>query len=65
MDYFLELECDHKVAIVNGGSMWDERNLWSLCHECHRVKTRNDMSEFRLNTKLAEVRRLKEFGITN
>jgi len=37
-----ELEIDHKIALVNGGKMWDEQNLWVICENCHLKKTRDD-----------------------
>lgn len=30
---------DHIVPIIDGGSMWDETNLQSLCYPCHFAKT--------------------------
>ena len=46
-----KLEVDHKIALCNGGEMWDEDNLWVLCHECHRVKTNEDMRIKRENDR--------------
>jgi len=40
-----ELEVDHKVAIMNGGDMWDENNLWVLCNKCHKEKTKEDRKQ--------------------
>ncbi len=37
------LEVDHITAIANGGDMWDENNLQTLCSRCHAKKTRADM----------------------
>jgi 5-methylcytosine-specific restriction protein A len=31
-------ECDHKIALADGG-VDDESNLQGLCHGCHVVKT--------------------------
>lgn len=36
-------EVDHIVAIVNGGTDFDEKNLQILCMDCHKVKTKEDM----------------------
>ena len=36
-------ECDHILAISLGGSFWDEDNLRTLCHECHKKKTARDV----------------------
>ena len=37
------LEVDHIKAIVNGGDMWNEKNLRVLCHKCHVRKTKSDL----------------------
>ena len=47
----VKLEVDHKVALCNGGEMWDEDNLWALCHNCHVAKTNEDMVIKRANDK--------------
>ena len=52
----VKLEVDHKVALCNGGEMWDEDNLWALCHDCHVAKTALDMTTKRVNDKLKENR---------
>lgn len=39
----IKLEVDHIKAVVNGGEMWDEKNLQTLCHACHVWKTKNDL----------------------
>lgn len=36
------LEVDHIIAIMFGGHPWDERNLQTLCHDCHVLKTNSD-----------------------
>lgn len=36
-------ESDHIVALVRGGRD-DETNLWRLCKEHHRAKTREDLN---------------------
>ena len=38
-----KLEVDHKLAIMNGGEMWNEDNLQVLCHKCHLRKTKSDL----------------------
>lgn len=38
-----ELQVDHILAIVNGGEMWDEKNLQTLCYNCHKKKTKKDL----------------------
>lgn len=39
------LEVDHIVAVCNGGDMWDEKNLRTLCKQCHLKKTKTDLKE--------------------
>lgn len=36
------LEVDHIIAIMFGGHPWDDRNLQTLCHKCHVLKTNSD-----------------------
>lgn len=36
------LELDHKIALMNGGDMWNKKNLQLLCKKCHNKKTRQD-----------------------
>ena len=50
-----DLEVDHIKAICNGGDPWDDDNLRTLCHECHRVKTRQDRHEQKRNKTGQEV----------
>lgn len=37
------LSVDHRVAVADGGPMWDLDNLETLCSKCHRRKTVNDV----------------------
>jgi 5-methylcytosine-specific restriction enzyme A len=37
-------ECDHSVALVNGGKN-EESNLRCVCLNCHKVKTKADVAE--------------------
>ena len=37
------LQCDHIVPICLGGAEFDEDNLQTLCIECHKKKTAEDM----------------------
>lgn len=37
-------EIDHIIAIILGGHPWDYRNLQVLCEECHKIKTKSDVS---------------------
>ncbi len=40
-----DLQVDHIIALVNGGDMWNENNLQTLCVECHKKKTKEDLKE--------------------
>lgn len=40
-----EVQVDHIIAIMNGGEMWDEENLQTLCKECHNKKTKQDYQQ--------------------
>lgn len=40
-DTISNLEVDHIQEIKDGGDMWDENNLQTLCHKCHSKKTTN------------------------
>ena len=44
-------EVDHIVAKALGGDEWDNDNLRTLCHECHRIKTKQDMTKLRERKK--------------
>jgi len=46
-----QLEVDHKVALMNGGTN-EESNLATLCDDCHTKKTRMDGSLRRNREKL-------------
>jgi 5-methylcytosine-specific restriction endonuclease McrA len=52
-------ECDHIVALANGGEN-RESNLRVLCCNCHKIKTRGDVAE---KAKIARIRK-KHIGIT-
>lgn len=45
------LHLDHIIALSLGGSMWDESNLQTLCHGCHRIKTKEDKGKIALYKK--------------
>lgn len=51
------LECDHRIALMNGGSN-EITNLGTLCDSCHVEKTRYDWSIHRRRRKeLEKVKR--------
>jgi len=39
-----KLIADHIIPIELGGGMWDRDNIQTLCIECNKVKTREDMA---------------------
>jgi len=39
------MEVDHIKSLINGGDMFDENNLQTLCQDCHKKKTKKDMLE--------------------
>jgi len=41
-------EVDHKLAIEDGGEIWNINNLQSLCKRCHIVKTRKEEADRRI-----------------
>jgi 5-methylcytosine-specific restriction endonuclease McrA len=51
----LNLEVDHKNPVANGGELWDEANLWTLCEKHHKLKTKEDMRKVRAARKEARV----------
>lgn len=49
---------DHIIPIVMDGSEWDENNLQTLCINCNKIKTKQDMAniaKFRLKEKLINI----------
>lgn len=46
------LQVDHIKAIMNGGEMWDLKNLRALCYSCHLEKTRMDFYERKYGAKV-------------
>lgn len=49
--YKTNYEVDHIIALINGGDMWDEKNLRVLCTECHKKKTQQDLVTARKKEK--------------
>ena len=39
-----DLEMDHIIALILGGHPWDERNLQALCYDCHKIKSKSDIT---------------------
>ena len=46
------LVADHIIPIALGGEEWDINNLQTLCSECHKKKTKEDIK------KIAELRKI-------
>ena len=38
-------EVDHRIPLEKGGAAVDESNLWVLCTECHKEKSRQEAQE--------------------
>ena len=47
-------ELDHRIALRFGGGN-EEANLWTLCTECHRLKSAREMASGMPDTTLPEV----------
>lgn len=41
----MDNEIDHRVPLEQGGAALDESNLWVLCTECHKEKSRKEAQE--------------------
>ena len=44
-------DVDHIVPVALGGDMWDEKNMQTMCSDCHRKKTKKDMVQIRKQKK--------------
>lgn len=40
-------EVDHEIPVALGGPMWDPENLHTMCYDCHKEKTKEDMIKIR------------------
>lgn len=47
-------ELDHRIALQFGGGN-EEANLWTLCTECHRLKSAREMASGMPDPRLPEV----------
>lgn len=52
--YHPDLEADHITPIALGGDEWDLDNLQTLCNDCHRIKTKEDIR------KIAQLRKIEK-----
>lgn len=41
----MDNEVDHRVPLEQGGAADEDGNLWVLCIECHKAKTRKEAQE--------------------
>ena len=41
----MDHEVDHRTPLEQGGAAVDESNLWVLCTECHKEKSRKEAQE--------------------
>lgn len=41
----MDNEVDHRVPLEQGGAADEDGNLWVLCIECHKAKTRKESQE--------------------
>jgi len=55
---FNEFDCDHIKPIAIDGEMWDMDNLQTLCIECHKNKTKEDMHIIRKYNSPEELKKL-------
>ncbi len=46
-DYYgyISLVADHIIPIAVGGELWDIDNIQTLCVDCNKIKTKNDMAD--------------------
>lgn len=54
---YTKLIADHIKPLAMGGEMWDMNNLQTLCIDCNKIKTAQDMkviAEYRAKEKILE-----------
>lgn len=52
---------DHIIPIALGGEQWDINNLQTLCEDCNKIKTREDMQKITIARRNVKYGRLKDF----
>jgi len=57
------LQADHIIAIVNGGMCFDLNNVRTLCYDCHKIKTGNDIKKKFVNKRAKKHNVLDNFVI--
>lgn len=53
------LEVDHIKAISLGGDFFDQNNLQTLCHRCHKHKTKEDLKKLSKTRKVNDKKKKK------
>lgn len=48
---WFNVEVDHIKAVALGGEMWDIKNMQTLCTDCHKEKTKDDMKKLKILKK--------------
>lgn len=54
------LQADHIIEVADGGDMWDENNLQTLCLRCHRKKTAASTKKRRLGKSQTRLNHIKD-----
>lgn len=54
-----ELIADHIIPIELGGGMWDRDNIQTLCVDCNKIKTKEDMKHIAVHRQ-RQKKKLKE-----
>lgn len=50
-----QLCVDHIIPVALGGEMWDDDNLQTLCVECHKDKTKEDIKKIAQKRKTGKI----------
>jgi 5-methylcytosine-specific restriction endonuclease McrA len=48
-----QLDADHIMPISIGGDEWDMNNIQTLCKQCHKAKTKNDIKKISVERKIS------------
>lgn len=56
-----QLQVDHVDRVADGGPLFDESNLQTLCRECHAAKTARENSNWDRSNMDFETRTLQDF----
>lgn len=55
-------DVDHIIAISLGGECFDRENVRTLCQDCHKIKTKEDMKKLSFHRKAKGYQPLEVFG---